>query len=128
MKYIINERQSKLISESNSKKIKFFGKLVNDSLSELKMLCEDDNDLYGEVCGVTEIIDQISVIDYSVQKYENGKVYNIIKVDILYTYFRDYYDFEELLYSLEYLIGSKTGLLIVITLNVTKNTNVSQEW
>lgn len=131
MKYLITEGQFDSVTQ----------KLINDTLSEFRNLCEiPDADTWSDLlsfddCDNLESIEKIQVVNSEKVKSVPGLIkitskYPIIKVDVD-IYFSSLFasqDFSDFLFSLAYRIKQKYKVQLNFNENELINTNTNRQW
>ena len=128
MRFIINEKQYDIILESISKKNKFFQKHIDKAFDSIIMDCEQDNDGYNYFCNMLDTIENIQVVDIELikEKDNQNKIYNI-KLNVIYHSLRDIYDFDELIYSLDFYL-KKENIPVNLIINDSINKSTFKDW
>jgi hypothetical protein len=128
MRYIINEKQYDIILESISKKNKFFQKYIDKAFDSIIMDCEQDNDGYNYFCNMLDTIENIQVVDIELikEKDSQNKMYNV-KLNVIYHSLREIYDFDELIYSLDYYLR-KENIPVNLIINDSVNKSTFKDW
>ena len=138
-KIIVTETQYKRLFEEKKPKKELFQELINEKLEYIKKSCEKDiipNDISFTSCEWADMIESITVDEINMMTGARtdmeGNLYDTtpslyIKVIINYSTIRNYYDFDNVIYDIQYGLKKSTGLPLVFTYR-TNNLKQNKEW
>lgn len=130
MKYIIKESQYNRLFESKSNKIEGFQELIDSKLNYIRNHCVGmDSETYEgnigfEACDEVESIEKIRVVDVqsitsSHHPYNKSNTSSTILINVIIDYDAiKYKSFDNIIYDLNYVLKTSTGLPININYEV----------
>ena len=117
----------KILNESiNDRTINLFQRLINDSLKEIKSICDDienRDDIDPDACNGVESMNKIEVI--SIDDVKDLMVINVnVYIETIFTTM----DVEDIVYNIKYIIEDKTGVKVNIIIDDVINTKQNRNW
>ena len=117
----------KIINESlNDRTINLFQRLINDSLKEMKSLCDDlDNrdDIDPDACNDVESLDKIEVTN--IEDINNVIVINVnVYIETMFASL----DVDDIIYNIKYFVEDKIGNKVTIIIDDVINIKQNRNW
>ena len=117
----------KILNESiNNSTINLFQRLINDSLKEMKSLCDDlDNrdDIDPDACNDVESLDKIEVIN--IEDINNVIVINVnVYIETMFASL----DVDDIIYNIKYFVEDKIGNKVTIIIDDVINIKQNRNW
>lgn len=117
----------KILNESiNNSTINLFQRLINDSLKEMKSLCDDlDNrdDIDPDACNDVESLDKIEVTN--IEDINNVIVINVnVYIETMFASL----DVDDIIYNIKYFVEDKIGNKVTIIIDDVINIKQNRNW
>jgi len=117
----------KILNESiNDRTINLFQRLINDSLKEMKSLCDDlDNrdDIDPDACNDVESLDKIEVTN--IEDINNVIVINVnVYIETMFASL----DVDDIIYNIKYFVEDKIGNKVTIIIDDVINIKQNRNW
>lgn len=117
----------RIMKESvNDRTINLFQRVVNDSLKEMKSLCDDlDNrdDIDPDACNDVESLNKIDITNV-----EDVNDIIVINVNVYIETIFASLDIEDIIYNIKYFVEDKTGIKVKIIIDDVINTKQNKNW
>ena len=128
MKYLITERQYRLLTESS--KIELFQEILDEEFNMIKTACEDiSSETFPDYisfndCDEIEIVENIEILS---AEYKKDK--NLFQLNLKINYRAlSHNDFIELSYTLEQRMKRRTGMKFWLVEEENNNLNTNKNW
>lgn len=117
----------KILNESiNNSTINLFQRLINDSLKEMKSLCDDlDNrdDIDPDACNDVESLDKIEVTN--IEDINNVIVINVnVYIETMFASL----DVDDIIYNIKYFVEDKIDNKVTIIIDDVINIKQNRNW
>ena len=129
MKYLITERQYRLLTESRSR-VKLFQEILDEEFNMIKTACEDiSSETFPDYisfndCDEIEIVENIEILS---AEYKKDK--NLFQLNLKINYRAlSHNDFIELSYTLEQRMKRRTGMKFWLVEEENNNLNTNKNW
>ena len=128
MKYLITERQYRLLTESS--KIELFQEILDEEFNMIKTACEDiSSETFPDYISFNDC-DEIAIVEnIEILSAEYKKDKNLFQLNLKINYRAlSHNDFIELSYTLEQRMKRRTGMKFWLVEEENNNLNTNKNW
>ena len=140
---VVTESQYKRLFEEKQSKKELFQELIDEKLQYIKDSCQDINaetfpsDVGFTSCEFADMIESIDVTEVNMMTGSRTDMYGnmydttpsvFIKLMVNYRTIRNYYNFDEIIFDIKYMLRKSTGGLPIVLDYQVNNLKTDKEW